>query len=165
MSSLAPAQIDLRFIEDDLSGEAIAALLRFHLEEATRNSPPGLAFAMPAARLRQDDMTFWSVWDGAGVGAVLAGCGALRALGSGHGEIKSMRVAPQYLGRGVGKALLAHLIAEARGRGYRWLSLETGRTGIYAAARALYAAHGFAESPAFGDYPDNDFNLYMTMVL
>ena len=58
----------------------------------------------------------------------LLGFGALKALGDGEGEIKSMRTDPAALGKGVGKAILAAITAEARARGYARLLLETGTT-------------------------------------
>lgn len=152
---------DLRIVEDDLSGPEIAALLRLHLDEMHRWSPPCSVHAMPIERLRQPDVTFYSAWDD----AVLAGCGALKHLDAGHGELKSMRAAPDYRGRGVGKAILAHLLAEARARGYARVSLETGRPEPFLPARRLYEAHGFVECPPFADYVLDDFSICMTRLL
>ena len=104
----------LQIVEDDLFSEAIAALLRLHLDDMHRWSPPCSVHAMPIERLKAADVTFYSAWDG----EVLAGCGALKELDAGHGEIKSMRASPDYRGKGVGKAVLLHLIDEARRRGY-----------------------------------------------
>lgn len=151
----------LRITEDELSGEAIAALLRLHLDEMHRWSPPCSVHAMPIERLRAADVTFWSVWDG----DVLAGCGALKEIDPAHGEIKSMRASPDYRGKGVGKAILLHLMKEARRRGYVRLSLETGRPEEFLPARSLYAAHGFTECPPFGDYVSDDFSICMTRQL
>jgi putative acetyltransferase len=153
--------LSLTFREDDLTGEAIAALLRLHLDEMHRWSPPCSVHAMPVERLRQSDVTFWSAWKG----NALAGCGALRHLDEGHGEIKSMRAAPDYRGRGVGKAILRHLLGEARARGYARVSLETGRPAEFLPARRLYESHGFAECPPFADYVLDDFSICMTLEL
>jgi len=109
--------------EDDLSGEAIAALLRLHLDEMHQWSPPESVHAMPIERLRQPDVTFFSAWQG----EKLAACGAIKHLADDHGELKSMRAHPDFRGRGAGKAILHHLMAVARQRGYARLSLETGR--------------------------------------
>lgn len=147
--------------EDDLSGAEIAALLDYHLAEMMRHSPACSVHAMPIARLRQPDVAFWSIWEG----GRLAGCGALKHLDAGHGELKSMRTAPEFLRRGIGEAMLLHLMAEARRRGYQRLSLETGRPGPFHAAQALYAKHGFSECPPFGDYRDDPFSLFMTRAL
>jgi putative acetyltransferase len=150
-----------RIIEDDLTGPAIAALLRLHLDEMQRWSPPESVHAMPIERLRAPDVTFWSAWDG----DRLAGCGALKQIDATHGEIKSMRAAPEYRGKGVGKAILLHLMAEARARGCRRLSLETGRPEPFRPARRLYQAHGFAEWPPFGDYVSDDFSICLSRAL
>jgi len=153
--------LSLTFREDDLTGEAIAALLRLHLDEMHRWSPPCSVHAMPVERLRQSDVTFWSAWNG----NALAGCGALRHLDEGHGEIKSMRAAPDYRGRGVGKAILRHLLGEARARGYARVSLETGRPAEFLPARRLYESYGFVECPPFADYVLDDFSICMTLEL
>lgn len=153
--------MNLTIRPDDLTGEAVLALLQFHLDEMHQWSPPESVHAMPAERLRQPDVTFFSAWDG----DVLAGCGAIKHLSEGHGELKSMRAAPEYRGRGVGKALLLCLLEEARARGYARVSLETGRPEPFHPAHGLYRAHGFAECAPFGDYVSDDFSICMTREL
>ena len=152
------AVLGYRIIEDDLSGAAVAALLQLHLDEMHQWSPPESVHAMPIVRLRRPDVTFYSAWDGAN----LAACGALKQIGPSHGELKSMRAHPDFRGRGAGRAMLDHLLAEARARGYTRLSLETGRPAAFRPARALYEANGFAECPPFGDYVADDFSICMT---
>ena len=152
---------EYRIIEDDLQGPAVADLLAFHLAEMHELSPPCKVHAMPVERLRQPDVTFYSAWDG----RALAGCGALKQIDLRHGELKSMRAAPDYRGKGVGKAILAHLLAKARTRGYERVSLETGRPEPFLPARRLYEAHGFAECPPFADYVLDDFSICMTRLL
>jgi putative acetyltransferase len=95
----------------------------------------------------------------------LAACGAIKQLSADHGELKSMRADPAYRGRGAGKAILLHLIAVARARGYARLSLETGRPEPFLPARRLYEHYGFAECPPFGDYVSDDFSICMTRAL
>lgn len=153
--------MQLHFLLDDLSGSQIGALLRLHLDEMHQWSPPESVHAMPIERLRARDVTFWSAWHG----NELAGCGALKELDAQHGEIKSMRAAPSYRGRGVGKAILLHLMAEARARGYTRLSLETGRPAAFLPARRLYEAYGFVECAPFADYVLDDFSICMTREL
>ncbi len=152
---------ELTMIEDDLTGAEICALLRLHLGEMHSWSPPESCHVMPVERLRQADVTFWSAWDGSN----LAGCGALKEIGVQHGEIKSMRAHPDYRGKGVGKAVLLHLLDQAKQRGYTRISLETGRPEPFIPARRLYESHGFAECPPFGDYVSDDFSMCMTKEL
>ena len=151
----------LRIIEDDLSGPQIAALLRLHLDEMHRWSPPTSVHAMPIERLRAPDVTFYSAW----YEDALAGCSALKQIDAHHGELKSMRAHPDYRGKGVGRAILDHLLAEARARGYTRVSLETGRPEAFGPARRLYEANGFTECPPFGNYAADDFSICMTRPL
>lgn len=142
---------------DPLESEEILDLLREHLEEMHAASPACKVHAMPPERLREDDVTFFAVrHDGQ-----LAAVGALKALSEDRGELKSMRASAAFRGKGAGKALLEHLISEARQRGYRWLGLETGRTAEFADARALYARYGFSEGEAFNGYTSDEFSLCM----
>lgn len=155
----------LRIATDDLSDAAVLDLLRFHLDQMHRWSPAESVHAMPAERLRQPDVTFYSAWDERTDGAALAGVGALKHLDARHGELKSMRVAPAYRGTGVGRAILRHLLAEAGARGYARVSLETGRPAPFRPAHRLYLGHGFAECPPFADYTLDRFSICMTRKL
>lgn len=152
---------DYRILEDDLTGAEVGALLRLHLGEMHQWSPACKVHAMPIERLRAPDVTFYSAWDG----ECLAAVGALKQIDSGRGELKSMRAAPEYRGKGAGRAILEHLLIEANRRGYAWLGLETGRPEPFQPARRLYEGYGFAECPAFGDYVSDDFSLCMDRTL
>jgi putative acetyltransferase len=151
----------LHFVEDDLTGADVVSLLRLHLDEMHRWSPPESVHAMPVERLRQSDVTFWSAWDG----NRLAGCGALKQLEEAQGEIKSMRAHPDYRRRGAGQAILDHLIAMARDRGWQRLSLETGTTDDFLPARRLYEANGFVHCGPFADYREDPFSVFMTRAI
>ena len=109
---------------DELRDPEIVELLEEHLRCMRRVSPPESVHALDVDGLRQPGVTFWSIWDG----AELAECGALKELDAEHAELKSMRTAYAYQRKGVASRMLQHLIEEARGRGYRRLSLETGST-------------------------------------
>lgn len=61
-----------------------------------------------------------------GEGDELLGCGALRVLEPGVGEIKRMYVRPGARGRGIASALLAALEAEASALYLERIVLETG---------------------------------------
>jgi putative acetyltransferase len=147
---------------DDLTAPAVLALLRHHLAGMHDESPAESVHALGAEALRGPDISFWCARDG----DELLGFGALKELDATHGEIKSMRTAPGALRRGVGAAMLGHIVAEARSRGYARLSLETGSTPAFDAAIALYRRFGFDFCNAFADYRDGDpFSLFMTRAL
>lgn len=74
-----------------------------------------------------------------------------------------MRTAPVALRRGVGRALLDHVIATARDRGYTRLSLETGTHPQFAPANRLYESAGFVDGPVFGGYPASPHNRFMVL--
>jgi len=146
---------------DDLSGPEIRALLAEHLRSMHELSPPESVHAMDVEKLRRPDVTFWTLWSGDD----LLGCGALRELSPQHGEIKSMRTATNHRRSGVGRALLTHIIEEARRRAYHRLSLETGAPKAFEPAHRLYESFGFADCPPFGDYAADPFSRFMTKLL
>jgi putative acetyltransferase len=148
--------------EGGLDAPQVIELLRIHAAGMLENSPPGSCHFLDLSGLKTPDVTFWSAWDG----EALMGIGALKQLDPGHGEIKSMRTAPEHLGKGVGARILERILATARERGYRRLSLETGSTPAFDAARTLYRRFGFADCGAFADYPaDDPFSRFMTLTL
>lgn len=146
---------------DDLSRPAVQSLLEQHVQHMHELSPPESVHALDLARLRGPDITFWTAWDG----PRLRGCGALKDLGGGHGEVKSMRTATALRRQGTGRALLAHIIAQARVRGYERLSLETGSMDAFLPARRLYASFGFVSCAPFGDYVEDPNSVFMTASL
>lgn len=89
--------------------------------------------------------------------------GALKDLGAGHGELKSMHTAETARGRGVAGAIVEHLVALGRERGLTRLSLETGTPEAFRPARSLYARHGFVECGPFGDYAPSAYSTFMTL--
>lgn len=72
-----------------------------------------------------------------------------------------MRVADQFLGQGVGRALLEHLVREARSRGLESLWLETGSSEAFVPAIRLYESAGFARCGPFDGYVENPFSVFM----
>jgi putative acetyltransferase len=146
----------------DLTAAPVLGLLTLHLSDVREKSPPGHSFALDLSGLTDPSVTVWAAWDG----EALAGIGALKELGGGAGEVKSMRTHPDHLRRGVGAAILEHIIGEARARGMRRLSLETGTGPAFEAALGLYLGRGFVEGAAFGDYPAvSAFNRYLHLEL
>ena len=146
---------------DDLSGAATRTLLALHLAGMYANSPEGHVFALDTSGLRTPEVTVWSVWDA----DVVVGIGALKAIDDGVGEVKSMRTHPDHLRRGVGAILLDHVIDEARRRGLRRLSLETGGGPAFEPALALYRRRGFVDGDAFAGYERSAFNQFLHLDL
>ncbi len=70
-----------------------------------------------------------------------------------------MYVAPEERRRGVGRAILAAIEAEARGLGLTRLVLETGTRQLEAIA--LYRREGFADIPPFGEYVGSPTSVCM----
>lgn len=147
--------------KDDPERPDVSELLRAHLANSARHSPPESNHTLDVRSLRAPEITFWTARNG----AALLGCGALKELDRGHGEIKSMHTAEAYRGRGVGGRIVAHIIAEARRRRYDRLSLETGSQAVFAPARALYARHGFTVCGPFADYKEDPHSRFMTLDL
>lgn len=152
---------EYRIVTDDLTATAVVDLLRLHLDEMHQWSPPESVHAMPVERLRQPDVTFFSAWHGDRLACV----GAIKQIDSKRGELKSMRAHPDFRGRGAGKAVLLHLLTEARARGYSWVGLETGTPEPFRPARQLYLAHGFSPCAPFADYVADDFSVCMELAL
>jgi putative acetyltransferase len=117
--------------------------------------------ALDLDRLRQPWITFGTVWEG----GELLSCGALKELDATHGEIKSKRTAAAYLRKGVARRMLGHILAEARRRGYRRVSLETGSAEAFWPARRLYESFGFAYCGPFDGYALDSFSVFMTLEL
>ena len=143
---------------DDLAGAQIRALLAEHLHQMHQISPPESVHALDLDALLRPEITFWTAWSG----GELLGCGALKELSRVHGEIKSMRTASAHRREGVARAMLQHIIAEARSRSYARLSLETGSMQAFEPARRLYESFGFAYCSPFADYTDDPNSVFLT---
>lgn len=146
---------------DDLRGPEIAALLEAHLDQMAESSPPESRHALDLDGLRGPDVTFWTAWRD----NVLLGCGALKEIDAAHGEIKSMHTAKAARGQGVGAAILATILDEARCRNYARLSLETGSMAAFHPAHRLYERHGFSFCQPFADYREDPNSVFMTLEL
>lgn len=147
--------------EGELDDAQVIGLLEIHAGGMLANSPPGTCHFLDLSKLKTPDITFLSAWEG----DTLLGIGAVKQLDGTTGEIKSMRTAEAALGRGVGTAILRHIIGLAQDRGYAALKLETGTGEAFDAAHALYARHGFAPCPPFADYEATDFNRFFALPL
>ena len=146
---------------DDLERQPVRELLAGHLAQMLTMSPACSVHALDLERLRQPGIRVWTAWEG----GQLLGCGALKELTPVHGEIKSMRTADTHRGKGVGRAMLAHLLAVARERGYERVSLETGATPAFLPTLRLYESAGFQRCGPFADYTEDPHSVYMTRLL
>lgn len=146
---------------DDLRSPEVAQLLEEHLQDMYAVSPPESVHALDLVKLRQPEITFWSVWDG----EQLAGCGAIKELDAQHAEIKSMRTAKAYRGKGISVKIMEYMLAVAAERNYQRLSLETGPQDFFTPARKLYERFGFEYCGPFGDYAEDPYSTFMTKSL
>jgi putative acetyltransferase len=151
----------LRIVPGDLTDPRIVDLLETHVTTALAQSPRESCHAFDVSGLQRPEVSFWAAWQG----DALLGVGALMDLGAGHGEVKSMHTAKSARGRGVGGAMVRHIVATARERGYRRLSLETGSMDYFAPARALYAQHGFTLCGPFEGYRPDPNSVFLTLAL
>ena len=151
----------MRIELDDLRRAEVRALLTEHLTNMHSLGPPESVHALSIEGLRSSDVTFWTVWEGND----LLGCGALKELDEKHGEVKSMRTPAALRRRGAGRAILTHILAEARARGYKRLSLETGSMEAFKPAQKLYESFGFVYCGPFGSYKEDPYSVFMTLEL
>jgi putative acetyltransferase len=146
---------------DDLSGSEIAEFLEEHIKEMKSVSPPESKHALDLEGLRKPEIKFWTVWEN----SRLIGCGAMKELDANHAEIKSMRTAISFGGEGVASMLLQHILNEAKLRGYRRISLETGSMPFFEPARKLYVKYGFKNCAPFSTYREDPNSVFMTIKL
>jgi GrpB-like predicted nucleotidyltransferase (UPF0157 family)/GNAT superfamily N-acetyltransferase len=146
----------------DFDDHRVQALLTRHLEGMHAASPgPDHVFALDWSGLRTPEISFYALWEGED----LLGFGALKEIDRWTGEIKSMRTADAHLRKGVGTAILDHIIGEARQRGYSRLSLETGSGPAFEPALGLYRKYGFVEGEPFSCYEKSSFNQFLHLDL
>ncbi len=146
---------------DDLTHPAVQALVAYHISGMLQQSPPESSHALDVQKLRNPAVTFWSVWEG----EQLAGIGALKLLDDKHGELKSMRTAPNYLRRGVASLILRHILLVAHDSCLHRLSLEKGRQAGFTACHQLYLNHGFVDCEPFADYQLDPHSRFLSLTL
>lgn len=151
----------MHILRGNLSDERILRLLRYHFDKCHEVTPPGSAHVFDVSRLAAPDIDFWAAWDG----EQLLGVGAMKPLDASHGEVKSMHTSEAARRRGVGSALIKHIIQASQARGLTRLSLETGSFGYFEPAVALYKAHGFGECEPFGDYKPDPNSVFLTRAI
>lgn len=159
MTSSLP--LSFRIVEDDLSGAETQQLIAHHLGAMRDTCAIDSVHALDLDALRHPSLTVWSAWHEGRISAI----GALKQLDDQRGEVKSMRVDDDFLRTGAGRAMLRHIIATARARGFTSLWLETGVEPRFVPAHRLYASEGFVECGPFGDYRPDPMSLFMTRAL
>ena len=151
----------LKVVRDTPDSADVRALLMRHFEVMRADSPEESCHVLDPGALFERSAVLFAAREGDSV----LGVGALAQVGPGHGELKSMHTLTEARGRGVGRAILAALLEEARARGMARVSLETGSAEMFAPARALYSAHGFADCPPFGSYVKDPLSVFMSRTL
>ncbi len=149
----------MKIVEGGLDDPRVQALVALHQRLAREATAEGFAFALDLSGLRVPGIRFFSAWDD----DTLLGVGALKRLAPDHGEVKSMHIAQAARRRGVGTALLRHIVDQARAAGMARVSLETGTSAYFQAAVALYLAQGFEPCGPFGDYAASSENRFLTL--
>ena len=144
----------MRIAEASLADPAVRDLIAFHQQDMEAVSPPGTSFALDLSGLSGAETTVLGAWEGEELVAI----GALKRLGGGQAELKSMRTRPEHLGKGIAKAVLEALIDVSRAEGIARLSLETGTSDEFVPAIRLYAKYGFERGDAFADYVNGPHN-------
>lgn len=143
----------------DIDAPDVLALLSLHQSVARTNT---VTHTLSIGDLRAATV---SVFCARNAAETLMGIAAVKHLSPRHGEIKSVRTHPDFLRRGVSRALMAHIHNFAKDAGFSRLSLETHPTAQYAAARALYEALGYEYTGPFGDYHNDPASVFMTFSL
>lgn len=159
---MGPGLQSLRVRLDDLSDPRIEAFMNEHLQDMYATSPPESVHALDMDQLRQPEIAFWSAWLPHNGDDTLVGTGALKRLDAAHAELKSMRTSARHRGQGIARQVLAHLLQEARARGFSRVSLETGPQPFFEPARQLYFQHDFIECGPFADYGPDPYSFFMT---
>ena len=142
---------------DELTKPEVQAILAEHIRDMYATSPPDSVHTLDFEALRQPNIAFWVCWDG----VIPAGCIALKEHAHDWGEIKSMRTADAYRGKGVGKLLLQHVIDYAQQQSFRRLCLETSAEPFFMPAREIYRRFGFVERGPFGSYTADPNSVFM----
>ncbi|KGJ88031.1 GNAT family N-acetyltransferase [Thalassotalea sp. ND16A] len=144
-----------------LTTSAVISLLTEHHQDMLQHSPVDSVHALDLTALQAENISFWSLWSN----DELAGCGAMQELDKDHAEIKSMRTAKGHLRTGVAETMLRHILVEAKKRGYRKVSLETGTQAAFLPAHRLYLKFGFQVCQPFANYQDDPYSTFMSKSL
>ena len=141
--------------------DEVLTIIKTHVAQMQSQSPAESCHVMPADTLFKEGAIVFA----ARVDGTILGVGAFKPLDGTDGELKSMHTLAAARGKGVGKAILDHLLVQAKAAGLTRLSLETGSDENFAAARHLYEAAGFDYCPPFSTYVEDPFSVFMTRTL
>ena len=145
----------------DPRDEDVNELLQQHWQFTAEVTPPEHIHALDLDGLLDSSVALYALREK----GRLLGVGALKTIDPSHVEIKSMHTATSARGKGVGRALLQHLLDVARSRGAQRASLETGKQEAFQPAISLYTAAGFTFCGAFAGYVPNSNSVFMTLRL
>lgn len=153
--------MDIKMIEADLLAESMQRMVQEHLADMAPTAPEESRHAMDATGLADPCVSLFQMR----AGESIIGMGGFKDLGDSVAELKSMRVSPEFRGRGLGRRLLDELIGTAAQRGFTQLCLETGTHEYFTAARRMYQAAGFTPCPPFGGYQLDENSVYYRLQL
>lgn len=137
------------------SAEAVQLIGELDEHLMSHPYPPESRHAFSVEKLLREGVVFFITrYDGE-----LAGCGGIKMFGAEYGEVKRMYVRPVFRGKGLGKAMLNHLVEYMRDRNVDVLRIETG---IYEVeAIGLYEGFGFQRRGPFGDYVEDPNSVFL----
>ena len=151
----------MKSIEGNFDNSEVLELLNKHFIELRSVSPEGSAHVLDIEGLKDQNIKFWSLWEG----NLLMGCGALKLLNKEHGEFKSIRVEDRFRKKDNGIKILKHLIFEAKKLNIKRISVETGTGDFFTPARKLFNKCGFKLCKPFDHYKEDPNSCYMSMLI
>ena len=151
----------MKSIEGNFDNSEVLELLNKHFIELRSVSPEGSAHVLDIEGLKDQNIKFWSLWEG----NLLMGCGALKFLNKEHGEFKSIRVEDRFRKKDNGINILKHLIFEAKKLNIKRISVETGTGDFFTPARKLFNKCGFKLCKPFAHYKEDPNSCYMSMLI
>ena len=151
----------MKSIEGNFDNSEVLELLNKHFIELRSVSPEGSAHVLDIEGLKDQNIKFWSLWEG----NLLMGCGALKFLNKEHGEFKSIRVEDRFRKKDNGIKMLKHLIFEAKKLNIKRISVETGTGDFFTPARKLFNKCGFKLCKPFDHYKEDPNSCYMSMLI
>ncbi len=135
----------------------VEQVLQRHHAQMRAQSPEESCHVMTGSELRNSGARLFAAIET----DIVLGIGALKPLGAGQVELKSMHTIAEARGKGVGKLILSHLLSISQHLDATDLLLETGSDDNFVAARKLYESFGFDYSPPFGDYVEDPLSVFM----